>query len=155
MRCLLRTTQAWCFLVACALFGLIGCGDGKPRNFTVSGRVTLDGQPLADASVAFVPDGNGQPAHGQSDKDGVYTLATGMQPGVGPGRYKIVVTKDELPPMDPSWTPQQKMEARLKASKSPGKSLVPKAYTAAATTPLTCTVPVAEGKFDVELKSAP
>jgi hypothetical protein len=142
------------FAAAGLLLFLLGCVEARKQS-DVTGVVTLDGQPLVDASVTFVPEGEGQPAHAQTDKTGVYHLATGMQAGATPGNYKVVVTKDDLPPMDPSWTPQQKMDARLKASKKPAKSLVPNVYTASGTTPLRCVVPVTNGKFDVDLKTAP
>src|SRR5438132_3509053 len=58
---------------------LIGCG--KPYKVAhVSGRVTLDGQPLAKASITFVPQASkeniapGPTAASFTDADGRYTL---------------------------------------------------------------------------------
>ena len=42
------------FLVALTVLASAGCGVGSYKISTVSGRVTLDGKPLANASVTFV-----------------------------------------------------------------------------------------------------
>src|SRR5690606_27047316 len=55
---------------------LVGCGgtDGPPLG-SVSGRVTLDGQPLANAVVQFQPTGaDGTYSAGRTDEDGYYQL---------------------------------------------------------------------------------
>jgi hypothetical protein len=55
------------FLTAIAL---TGCG---PSKSTVSGRVTLDGQPVAGAIVGFFPTrGDGQTSDARTDADGNY-----------------------------------------------------------------------------------
>ncbi|MFL5340259.1 MAG: carboxypeptidase-like regulatory domain-containing protein [Gemmataceae bacterium] len=62
----------------------------------VSGAVTLDGVPLANAVVAFAPAGatKGVGAVGRTDAGGKYTLATPHgSPGVVPGEYKVTVSK--------------------------------------------------------------
>ncbi|MFG0335766.1 MAG: hypothetical protein ACF8TS_20595, partial [Maioricimonas sp. JB049] len=56
-------------LVALAVFGLAGCGDGPaydgPTRFPLSGRVTFKGEPVASGMISFVPeDGNSNPAGG-------------------------------------------------------------------------------------------
>src|SRR5262245_33527823 len=62
--------------------GLLGVGGcNQPRNGTVTGRVTLKGQPVPDAMVLFIPDAG--PAAGSVTKaDGTYEL-TSHQPGDG------------------------------------------------------------------------
>ena len=47
---------------------LAGCGNSPPLG-TVSGRVTLDGQPLAETTVEFQP-ASGSPAYGVTDAEG-------------------------------------------------------------------------------------
>ncbi|MEW4527500.1 MAG: carboxypeptidase-like regulatory domain-containing protein [Maioricimonas sp. JB045] len=56
---------------------LTACGCGRsdlPELGDVSGHVTLDGQPLADAIVNFTPVGEGRPSTAQTDAEGYYEL---------------------------------------------------------------------------------
>jgi hypothetical protein len=78
------------------LVSVIGC-SGQPAA-RVSGRVTLDGEPLAGATVTFVPKasaGNvarGPTASGVTDADGRFTLNFGPKSRgaiVGPNRVVI------------------------------------------------------------------
>jgi hypothetical protein len=64
--------------VAAVLAFCAGCGGG-PATAPVSGRVTLDGQPLPNAAVMFQPfdPGNNNPgpgSGGKTDEEGRYTL---------------------------------------------------------------------------------
>lgn len=62
------------FLVAVmALF--VGCGSSDtPELGSVSGTVTLDGAPLAGATVMFRPKAGGRPAMADTDEQGKYVL---------------------------------------------------------------------------------
>jgi hypothetical protein len=57
-----------------------GCGGSGPNVAPVTGRITLDGKPLANATVNFQPiaSGNninpGSGSYGKTDADGRYTL---------------------------------------------------------------------------------
>lgn len=62
-------------LVLCLLAS--GCG-GSSDIASVSGTITLDGVPLAHASVTFQPD-KGRPSHGGTDEKGFYTLTYSME----------------------------------------------------------------------------
>jgi len=55
-------------LVLCA-----GCSSGGPEIAYVSGRVMMDGKPLANAAVVFIPE-DGRPAGARTDADGNYVL---------------------------------------------------------------------------------
>lgn len=56
------------------LWGSIGCGSGdRPELGTVSGKVTMDGQPLSGLIVVFKPD-EGRAAVGETDSEGIYEL---------------------------------------------------------------------------------
>jgi hypothetical protein len=63
----------------------------------VSGTVTLDGEPVAGISVAFVPKGSdGREAYGLTDARGLFTLTiSGTEPGSGaiPGEYHVTFSK--------------------------------------------------------------
>lgn len=69
-------------LVSCLLIGAIGCSKDY-ETVPVSGRVTLDGNPLANVGITFVPlaedkqDPNiGPGSLGKTDADGHFTLQT-------------------------------------------------------------------------------
>lgn len=53
---------------------LAGCGSRGPALGRVTGRVTLDGKPLADARIVFQPRQKGAPSVAVTDKDGRYEL---------------------------------------------------------------------------------
>ena len=53
---------------------LVGCGRSGPELAPVSGRVTLDGQPLSGARLMFQPEATGSPSYGATDRDGLYEL---------------------------------------------------------------------------------
>jgi len=82
------------------LVGCGGSGDG-PQLTNVSGKVTLDGQPLGDASVEFAPleveqvkEGvGGSGGNAATDASGNYTVRTGSQYGVQPGKYLVRIAK--------------------------------------------------------------
>jgi hypothetical protein len=87
---------------ALATAALSGCG-GTPSNphlVPVSGVVTMDGRPLAGASVTFVGLGStpGEGATGLTDEAGKYELAH-FRAGSGalPGEYKVIVNKFVMP----------------------------------------------------------
>jgi hypothetical protein len=132
-----------------------GCG----QTSSVKGRVLLDGQPVAGATVLFMPDadGQGRPASGTTDRDGYFQLMT-FRPGDGAvaGSYRIVVSKTEVPaaPPDNDHASKQRAQDYLErhSGRKGNKSLLPAIYSDAAKTTLRCTVP-ASGLVTVELSS--
>lgn len=117
--------------------GLSGCGSGPaPR---ISGTITLDGQPLADAMVMLVPaDGVGNPASAHSDATGAFQLVPQGEETLLPGTYKVMVTKLALP--KPGEPPPK-----------PGSSPIPEIYRDPKTTPLAVEIP--NSALKLELKS--
>jgi uncharacterized protein (TIGR03067 family) len=70
-------------------------GDKKDKKLVpVEGKVTLNGKPLANATVEFVPvDKGGQKATGTTNEEGKYKLKTlGKKGGVRPGKYRVVIS---------------------------------------------------------------
>lgn len=67
--------RMYCLAILC--LSLVGCGSDM-KVAPVSGTVTLDGAPLAKASVLFQPDAGGRPSFGVTDQNGKYTLAYSM-----------------------------------------------------------------------------
>jgi hypothetical protein len=97
-----RSWNDWALLLG-ILLSTAATGCGGPNAASVSGTITLDGKPLPTANVSFYPDGGtSAPAYGQSDANGRYSLSTGTDAGLAPGKYVAVVvaTKDPPQPYD-------------------------------------------------------
>ena len=78
----------FCRLVVCfcaAVF--VGCGDGGPSVSLVTGKVALDGKPLADATINLSPvaGGTGKAAVGTSDAQGIFTVTNATSKKIGSG----------------------------------------------------------------------
>ena len=79
-------------LMACTVLLSGGCSDGGPELGTVSGKVTLDGQPLADALVTFVPE-KGRSSSGRTNEEGEYELKyTPERSGAVLGNHIVRIT---------------------------------------------------------------
>lgn len=90
--------KSWLILVGIVtMLGALGCGAANPPTNQVTGTVTLDGKPVADANVQFMPvDIEATSAFGKTDASGVYTLRTfGESDGAMPGKFKVSVKKTE------------------------------------------------------------
>jgi len=86
-----------CFLVFC------GCG-GRSDIATVTGTVTLEGQPLANARIVFQPMGSGSASYGRTDAEGKYELQYGediMGATIGSHRVTISTFSAGDPDADP------------------------------------------------------
>jgi len=78
--------------------GAVGCGPSKSEYVTVdvpvSGTVTLDGQPLAGATVMFNAPSTGASFFGATGEDGVYRLKSAPRgETVCQGAYQVVISK--------------------------------------------------------------
>ncbi len=100
-------------LLAFLFTWLIGCGSNLA---SVSGTVTLDGQPLAGSeklrgTVQFSPEsGGGTAAVGYLDQNGRYNLSTGSRVGALPGKYFVSVSATEIiPPQIPGEAPSGRL----------------------------------------------
>jgi hypothetical protein len=77
-----------------------GCGGNSIKTSPVSGRVTVDGQPLSNALVTFLPVGGGagqsRPSSiGTTDENGRYTLVLNngdKTAGAVEGKHKVSIT---------------------------------------------------------------
>jgi len=154
------TRQArWLAVLSTGL--LAGCGSapsGIPdlgETVKVSGVVTLDGKPLADAGVKFHPisDKGFQGATGMTDAEGKYDLgmiigAKDRKPGVVPGKYKVTVSrwrlKDDRPMTEAKGDPM--MDGAHETA--PGVTSNPD------TTLLWYEVPAGGGTYDIPLTSS-
>jgi hypothetical protein len=111
-------------VLACAVLPVLGCGG--VRLAPVSGRVTLNGQPLANAKVIFQPVAKegvnaGPASQGETNAQGEYTLKTiiGDKDGAVVGQHLVSVSALQGPAPDPT-----------KDNNPPRKELVPERYNA-------------------------
>ena len=121
-----------------------GCGrENQSETIKVTGRVTLDGQPLGSGVVVFMPQ-KGPGAKGTIGSDGSFRMGTYAEDdGAVAGHYQVAVIA-----LDPK---------ALAAAKGPDAyipSLVPERYTSPATSGLTFEVkPGTKNVADSELSS--
>lgn len=140
-------------LICLLLLFLVGCGES--RTTPVEGVVLLDGQPLANASIQFVPNGSGRDATGATNERGEFSMSTfDPNDGVAPGSYKVVIS----PPLGEVDTTKYSsaadaMSAAAQARPAP-KSTFPKKFTTPSETPLTQEVPTGKEKLRFELSSS-
>lgn len=118
-------------------FCLWGCSRGDGLNIApVQGKVVMNGQPLPDVGVTFLPNGAGPSASGNTNESGEFTLRT-VDPGDGAvvGGHKVVLGRAQ------------------EGAPKPGSATIPNKYGSPATTDLS--VEVVAGKtntFTFELK---
>lgn len=84
-------------LIACCLLAS-GCSQGKSYSVVpVSGRITLDGEPLAGARITFQPTGvdPGPGSFGTTDAEGRFSLETmedTKREGAVPGTHHVQIS---------------------------------------------------------------
>lgn len=84
--------------MAIAAVGVVGCGGVKgPEVATVSGTVTLDGKPLPNVNLQFVPEeSGGSPSYGGTNADGKYQLLFNQnRKGAMLGKHRVQITTRE------------------------------------------------------------
>src|SRR5262245_689213 len=155
-----RFWGAWSLTVAGVL--AFGCSSstGRAPTYPVSGTVTMKGQPLAAATVVFVPaDGATQePATGITDAEGKFKLSTFLaDDGAQAGDYRIKVSKFDIkkPTKEEqdkyvSVEEEQKMQFPDDKPTPPLKNILPTKYANEASSGFTHTV--TKGKNTVEIK---
>jgi hypothetical protein len=77
--------------------GAVGDGNREPV-YRTSGKITLEGAPVADATVTFSPKGGGPPATGRTNANGEYKLTTyTAEDGATAGDFVVLVVKTAAP----------------------------------------------------------
>ena len=143
-----------CLAICLAAAAWAGChradGDG-PKQVPVSGIVTLDGKPLAKATLTFIPVGEtrGAGATGRTDKEGRYqlTYARGRM-GTPAGQYRVAISKRLMP--DGKEVPD---DDKTPPIESPASESLPPRYSNEQDSTLLATVPPDGGTLDFALKS--
>jgi len=152
-------------IVGLLLIGLflviVGCGpQGRAlRVEFVEGVITLDGQPVSDASVTFIPkneeDGT-EAAGGFSNADGVFRLTSmngDPERGAVAGEYRVTVSKIEI--NDPTAGLSEAEAAALAHVPTTQHQVLPAIYQDRVNTPLSYTVNRGRNRIDIELSSNP
>jgi len=122
----------------------VGCGSADKNLAPVSGTITLNGEPLAGATVTFIPK-DGTPGFGgvgKTDASGKYSLRGSRDnaKGIPSGEYRVVISKRLMPngsevPADDKTPPMM----------SPAKESLPNAYSSMASSRQSATVPPGGG----------
>ncbi len=112
----------------CGLFLLIlltgGCGSGF---VPVSGKVTLDGAPVAGAMVTFVTESGDKAFSGGTNDSGDFEISSGPHKGVPAGNYKVTVIKTPRGASTDSTKPgdAEYIKDMMASKKAPGKTTGP------------------------------
>ncbi len=155
------TLRSWVCIVLATIL-LTGCGESGPDVVPVEGTVTLDGKPLANKSLMFLPiEGtSGHGAGGASDAEGKYTLravvpgATRDYEGAVPGRYRVNVFEPTITGDVPAEEEGDEPAVAMGPGSGTPKSEIPAVY-GTDRSPLVLEVPESGGVLNVELKSNP
>lgn len=81
-------------LVLTAGFGCGGSEESRIKLVPVSGTITLNGKPLADATVTFQPaqtNADSTPGVDVTGPAGNYKLSWKSRSGIAPGKYTVIV----------------------------------------------------------------
>jgi len=130
---------------------IAGCAASEaveaPESHFVTGRVTMDGEPLKGAIVKFVPTGStrGDECMGQTDDTGLYTVKQFRgHEGAQSGKFLVVIehhVKPDGSPMLPGEAPRDVGAIQI----------LPPKYSSLSATTLKADVPEGGGEFSFEL----
>jgi hypothetical protein len=93
-------------MIVVSLALLLGC---TPSQTPVSGRVMLDGQPLNEAIILFIPLEAGHKKTGAMIKQGTYEVP--QLNGLTPGKYRVEIVDN--PPLELAHRPSSERNALL------------------------------------------
>jgi hypothetical protein len=134
------------FIICLATAALLGCGDAG-EHALVTGKITLDNQPLDEATISFMPSGGSQAQAAWSMvKGGQYTIDEAAQLAPGPTRVEIRATRStgKIIPAGASAVPGGEPEQEM-------KEVIPSRYNTAST--LSAELKPGENVLDFDLKS--
>ena len=128
-------------LLAAASCGLTG-GCGGPPTATVSGRVTVGGQPVTAGQIAFEADGTLLAS--AIGPDGRYQLRNGNSTSVPPGDYTVLLAPPPPELIEDPKTTEMRPAAPVDQSRFPQK------YRSPETSDLRQTIPPGNSEIDLE-----
>jgi len=145
------------FLCLLILLGslVVGCSKSTEQvTQPVDGILTMDGSPLAGASITFVPaSSEGTVAAGSTDAEGKFKVQTvhgAPDGGTTPGEYRVTVTKIEAVPTGRKTTNSEGETIE----ETTERSVVPAIYGSTETTPLGVTITKGKNAVTLELDSS-
>lgn len=88
------------FVIAATVVCIVGCNN-NPKTVTVKGQVLLDGQPLPNVIVTFMPSDGSRSATATTDEEGRFYDASSFQKNDGavPGSHRVAINPKDPPPM--------------------------------------------------------
>lgn len=150
-----------CLFVFMSFLGCGPPGKGLKVEF-VEGIIKLDGEPLPQASVTFIPikeDGVMEAAGGYTNDKGVYHLTSGngdAEKGAVAGEYRVLISKISSKSLNESSGGEYNPGPGGYAVTYEQTQLLPKIYQDRTNSPLTATVKKGKNKnMDFELSSTP
>ena len=150
--------------VSICLLAIVGCKSG-PSVSPVTGKVTMDGAPLAGAIVTFSPvkGGTGSAAVGTADVNGTYTLtdmkSTNIGGGAVAGDYNVGIVWFKPEANDTSRNSGESVAGTMSADKTSATAIsgpklaLPVPYQNPETSGLKATVKAGDNNFDFLLDS--
>ncbi len=140
-------------LAGLALAFLAGCGgEPAPPIVPARGVVMLNGNPLPNAKVRFIPQvdqGAGYIAVGETDSEGKYEVKCQGQTGACACETIVTVSEGDLPEDLLGESAQRQLAAYLKALKN---RPIPRSYGSPVSTPFHITVTKGVEQYDLVLK---
>jgi len=127
-------------LLAGLLLAASGCG---PHYHPVSGRITLDKQPLADAGVMFHPKAAGPVGSAVTDANGNFQLVMANHSGALAGDYVVTVIKQKVTGV--------RSDESVEPEGVRTEWLTPERYSKRDSSPLKATVPADSARYDFAL----
>ena len=102
------------------LLALVGCRSGdRPELGEVSGKVTLDGKPLAGVIISFQPE-SGRAGSAETDQEGNYTLiyrygVNGAKVGPNTVSFAWPTGAEDKPPLPAKYTGNTELKREVTA----------------------------------------
>lgn len=133
----------------------LGCAESKsdrPKTYPVSGTVSYNGAPVADANLNFQHADGNHFSMAKTDASGNYKLMT-FEPGDGavPGEYKVGISKYEQLASAASTSEEDYVPPDDNAPAPVAKNLLPAKYAIPANSTLVATVKEEPNTVNFEL----
>lgn len=152
--CVMKKVALLSIFVLCLTSVLVGCGKSYVKTEGVTGKVTLDGAPLADCNVYFIAldkSSGALDSVGKTNETGEYKLQTmtgAANAGTTPGKYAVYF--DAQKAVDTGKTETVNME-EVPVYKM--ESVLPKKYNSEKTSGFEVEVVAGVNTFDFDLSS--
>ncbi len=138
-----QNSVTYTVLALFSFFLLIGCGgESGPVRYHVTGTVTLDGEPLGQGTIFFVPQGDGMAGGSTEISNGAYEFRDDK--GIAEGAYRVeILSKKKTGQKIDGPGPDGKVDEFV--------SIIPEKYNTASE--LTATIKAGDNQLDFDLKS--